>query len=292
MTSRSWASIRAVLIDLSGTLHVGDKLVEGAVRAVRKLQRASELTRRRRVEAAAAGSAESTPTQPELQYRFVTNTTKHSRKTLAAKLQGLGLPIDESEITSPLFACREYLIENGLRPFLMVSEDAWGEFKGINSKNPNCVVIGHAPEHVNYDTMNGAFHVLHEGGRLLALHKSRYFMTSSGLTLGPGAIVSALEFASGTPAHVFGKPTQAFFERGIAPLGVDLEHACMIGDDVRDDVGGAQAAGLSGILVRTGKYEPGDEANKGVTPDLVVSGIEEAVDLILKEVGFDELLEE
>ena len=56
-------------------------------------------------------------------------------------------------------------------------------------------------------------------------------------------------------------------------------------------MGGAQAAGLSGILVRTGKYEPGDEANKGVTPDLVVSGIEEAVDLILKEVGFDELLE-
>jgi ribonucleotide monophosphatase NagD (HAD superfamily) len=33
----------------------------------------------------------------------------------------------------------------------------------------------------------------------------------------------------------------------------------MIGDDVRDDCGGAIAAGLKGYLVRTGKYRSGDE---------------------------------
>lgn len=43
----------------------------------------------------------------------------------------------------------------------------------------------------------------------------------------------------------------------------------MIGDDVRDDVGGAISAGLqAGILVRTGKYLAGDETNKGVTPTI------------------------
>jgi ribonucleotide monophosphatase NagD (HAD superfamily) len=33
----------------------------------------------------------------------------------------------------------------------------------------------------------------------------------------------------------------------------------MIGDDAASDVGGALKAGLQGILVRTGKYRPGDE---------------------------------
>ncbi len=34
----------------------------------------------------------------------------------------------------------------------------------------------------------------------------------------------------------------------------------MVGDDVRVDVLGAQAAGVAGCLVRTGKYVEGDEA--------------------------------
>ena len=33
----------------------------------------------------------------------------------------------------------------------------------------------------------------------------------------------------------------------------------MVGDDIRDDVIGAQEAGLVGALVKTGKYREGDE---------------------------------
>ena len=40
----------------------------------------------------------------------------------------------------------------------------------------------------------------------------------------------------------------------LADLGVAPEDAAMVGDDVETDVGGALNAGLSGFLVRTGKY--------------------------------------
>ena len=30
----------------------------------------------------------------------------------------------------------------------------------------------------------------------------------------------------------------------------------MIGDDLENDVGGAQSAGIRGVLVRTGKFDP------------------------------------
>jgi phospholysine phosphohistidine inorganic pyrophosphate phosphatase len=42
----------------------------------------------------------------------------------------------------------------------------------------------------------------------------------------------------------------------------------MVGDDVINDVQGAQEAGLTGILVKTGKYRPGDETR--AAPDVVV----------------------
>jgi ribonucleotide monophosphatase NagD (HAD superfamily) len=46
----------------------------------------------------------------------------------------------------------------------------------------------------------------------------------------------------------------------------------MIGDDIRGDVGGAQAAGLAGALVRTGKFRPGD-LDGDIRPDVVLDSV-------------------
>jgi len=46
----------------------------------------------------------------------------------------------------------------------------------------------------------------------------------------------------------------------------------MIGDDIRGDVGGAQAAGLAGVLVRTGKFRPKDLEGE-VRPDAVLDSV-------------------
>ena len=51
----------------------------------------------------------------------------------------------------------------------------------------------------------------------------------------------------------------------------------MDGDDVRSDVGGAQAAGLGGVLVRTGKFDVADLA-RGVTPDVVLDSVADLPD--------------
>ena len=54
-----------------------------------------------------------------------------------------------------------------------------------------------------------------------------------------------------------------------------LYRAVMIGDDVETDVGGAMAAGLPGILVRTGKYRQ-DAVTARVTPTAIVDSIKDA----------------
>ena len=52
------------------------------------------------------------------------------------------------------------------------------------------------------------------GGKLIAVNKSRYFQKSSHLALGSGAFVSGLEFSADCQAHVVGKPSKQFFEIG------------------------------------------------------------------------------
>lgn len=55
------------------------------------------------------------------------------------------------------------------------------------------------------------------------------------------------------------------------------------GDDARDDVGGALAAGMRGVLVRTGKYRPGDEGGAGAAPTATVPDFPAAVDWVLAQ---------
>ena len=59
-----------------------------------------------------------------------------------------------------------------------------------------------------------------------------------------------------TEAAVIGKPQSLFFETG---LSVPNENAVMIGDDFQDDCLGAEACGITGLLVKTGKFREGDE---------------------------------
>ena len=55
----------------------------------------------------------------------------------------------------------------------------------------------------------------------------------------------------------------------------------MVGDDAEMDVHGALAAGLRGILVRTGKYRPGDEAKVEPHGGRVFDDLDAVVDYIL-----------
>ncbi|KAK8725143.1 hypothetical protein OTU49_010719 [Cherax quadricarinatus] len=123
--------------------------------------------------------------------------------------------------------------------------------------------------------------ILLEGAPLIAIHRARYYKRSDGLALGPGAFVAALEYSTGCKSEAVGKPEASFFHSALEDLGCSATEAVMIGDDARDDVCGAMNAGLHGILVKTGKYRPGDESTVNPKPSYVAENFAQAVDHIL-----------
>ena len=68
------------------------------------------------------------------------------------------------------------------------------------------------------------------GGKLVATHKSRYFERKDGLAIGPGAFVTALEYASGQEAIVIGKPEAMFYQSVVKELKCPPSEIVMIGD--------------------------------------------------------------
>jgi ribonucleotide monophosphatase NagD (HAD superfamily) len=110
------------------------------------------------------------------------------------------------------------------------------------------------------------------GPPLIALGLARYWRGEDGLRLGAGAFVRALEYATGRSAVVLGRPDPAFYGAGVEALGLEPDRVVMVGDNVRSDVEGAQRAGLSGVLVRTGRFSPADLSGD-VSPDAVLDSI-------------------
>ena len=74
---------------------------------------------------------------------------------------------------------------------------------------------------------------------LIAVYKGHYCESATGLSLGPGPFVEALEYASGKKAVMVGKPQLEFFQSVLQDFSCSAKETLMIGDDVTIDILGA-----------------------------------------------------
>ncbi|MBZ9654546.1 TIGR01458 family HAD-type hydrolase [Phyllobacterium lublinensis] len=252
--------ISGVLLDLAGVLYDGETPIPGGSEAIARLR------------------------QTGLPLRFVSNTTRNRKQNILGQLARLGLPVRGDELFTPAQAARNWLGKNHRSAHLLVHPDLAADFLAADENAAGKVVIvGDAGEAFTYFALNEAFRLLVEGADLLALAPNRTFRDADGkLSLDAGAFVTALEFASQKQAVVLGKPSPAFFQLALDSMNCAAAEAVMVGDDAETDVAGALQAGCAhALLVRTGKYRPGDEGRYSPAPTATVDDIAAAVDWII-----------
>lgn len=249
-------AISGILLDMAGVLYDGDTPIPGAVESLKTLRDAG------------------------MPLRLVTNTSRQSKHALLHQLRRLGFDVSENELFTATGALVAHLLHDRLRPLLLVHPKLDVEFHALDKDRPNAVVIGDAAERFTYDRLNGAFRLIIDGAPLLAIARNRYFRQADGLSLDAGPFVAALEYAAGTEAILFGKPAADFYQAALTDLGTSHAETAMIGDDVEADVNGALSLGLQAMLVRTGKYRPGDE-RRMTGGGTCVADIGEAVEAVL-----------
>jgi HAD superfamily hydrolase (TIGR01458 family) len=253
--------VRGFLIDLDGVLYVGDSAVEGAREAIELLKTRNYL------------------------FRFVSNTTRKCRKTIADRLSSMGFDIPVESIFTPPMAAVAF-IKNSQKNncFFLITGDVYHDFENdcicYPATSVDYVILGDAGDNVTYGSLNTAFRHLMKGADLIALENDRYWMAPDGLSLSAGPFVQALEYASGKKATIVGKPSKTFFELALRDMGLRASEVAMIGDDIHTDIGGACCMGMRGILVRTGKYRKETEDNAKVKPDYVIDSIGHLRDIL------------
>ena len=261
MRDEQFGAAQGVVLDLDGTVYTDETAIPGEHAVIDRLRSAG------------------------LGVRFATNTTRHSRHALVERLRRLGIAVEADDFVTAPVAAASWLRTRRIRTVaLYVADAARDDFKAfqIDERSPGAIVVGDLGPAWTFELLNRAFRQLLGGADLVAIQRNRYWKMADSLTLDAGPFVAALEYASGKPAVTAGKPSATFFAAVARSLGLPVSQLVMVGDDVVSDVEGAIAAGLRGVLVRTGKFRPSD-LERETAPDAVIDSIAELPRLLRAE---------
>src|SRR5450830_210402 len=227
------SAIKGVLFDLDGVLFVGNIQIAGAAEAVSAIRNSG------------------------IACRFVTNTSTLSLASLQHKINALGFDVKADEIISAPQAALLYLRKqsNPICRFLL-ADDVKKDFAEFRESNTEAefIVVGDIGDAWSYPLLNELFNCLMDDAKLIAIHKNKFWETEHGLQMDIGSFIAGLEYASGSTSMIIGKPSADFFQIALDDMGLQSSEVIMIGDDIDSDIGGAQASGIKGVLVRTGKF--------------------------------------
>ena len=251
-------NIKGFLFDLDGVFCIDKDVLPGAIKTLDYLN------------------------SQNIPYRFLTNTTTKSRPSLFKKLIDLKFPININHIISASYAGVLKLKELGSPTCeLILQEDSkkdYFEFT-INTHKPEYIVIGDLDKDWSFEIIDDIFNKVINGSKILALHKGKYFKTSKGMQIDSGAFIKGIEYASSTESIVVGKPEKDFFNIAIKDIQIPKKNLMMVGDDIVNDIQGAQDSGVKAALVKTGKYRYDLFKKSNIKPNLIINSIDEIIDL-------------
>ena len=226
--------MKAFLSDMDGVIYRGSTLIPGALEFVDRL----------RVSGA--------------RFLFLTNHSGVTPIDLAAKLQGLGISGLEprhfltAARTAALFVSRQ---KPGARCHVLGEDALSAELEAaglvVTDQNPEYVVAGKTRD-FDFYSLKKAATFLARGARFVGTNPDKADPVEDGLEPAAGAILAALEAATGKKPFVVGKPNALMMLIARQQLGSHSSETVMVGDRMDTDIVAGLEAGMVTCLVLSG----------------------------------------
>lgn len=251
------------LIDLDGVVWVGRDPVPGSPEALARML--------------AAGK----------QLVFVTNNPTKRPEAYAERLAGLGVEVGpERIVTAGIVAARlaaeavpagATALVLGYEPLHeLVRNEGLRVIEDLDDAPEAEVVVVSGFRDLTYAHLLATKRALDAGAALIATSRDATMPMPGGEWPGSGAILAAVEVASGKTAEIAGKPEHHLFELALSRVD-GADRVAMIGDRLTSDIAGGQAAGLDTILVLSGTSGSDngseDPATSAIKPTLTVANL-------------------
>ncbi|MBE0408718.1 MAG: HAD-IIA family hydrolase [Anaerolineales bacterium] len=141
------------------------------------------------------------------------------------------------------------------------------------------VVVG-MDRKLTFEKLSRAAQLIRAGAEFIATNPDNTFPTPEGLIPGAGAILAAVEAASGKKALVIGKPQVEMYRLALEYLRTPPKQTLVVGDRIETDIAGGQALGCRTALVLSGVTDGSSATNWKPAPDIITRDLESLLDLL------------
>jgi len=247
------------VLDLDGTVYLGDALLPGAKRTVETLR--------------AAGS----------RVVFLSNKPLQTRADYAAKLTRLSIPTSPDEVINSSWVLARWLQDEapGAALFVIGEPPLLAELRAAGfhlTEEPTEVefVVASFDRTFDYRKLQIGFDAIRAGARFIATNADRYCPTPEGGLPDAAAVIGALEGCTGKQVEVVvGKPSPITARAILDHLQLPASECIIVGDRLETDVRMGQEAGMATGVVLTGVTTPELLAASDIQPDYVLRRLDE-----------------
>lgn len=253
------------LLDMDGTLYLGDEVICGAVEFVETLGKTGR------------------------QYIYLTNNSSRAEEDYVLRLRSLGFSCRDGDVFTSGMATAMYLHENfpngGVFPVGTAAFRRELAAAGLrfDTENPSVVAVGFDTE-LDYKKLELAVRFLRRGAAFVASNPDLVCpMPRNEVLPDCGSICALLTAATGRRPVYIGKPDPRMADILSRRTGVPHDRICFVGDRLYTDIAAAVNSGCISALVLSGETDSVMLAQSETQPDYVFSDVSTLLDALICE---------
>jgi len=253
--------IKAIILDLDGTVYLGDAEVPGAGKFTIEMDRMG------------------------IRCLFVTNRANRSEEEVARQLRRYGISCRADDVLTSTQATIQYLKKGSV---YYIGEKAFGqaiEAAGfvVTDFSPDYVIVSFE-RNVAREKIRKAASLIRQGAAFIATNPDKALKIEGSVLPGTGAIVDAVaEEAGSGPDVMIGKPETLIIDMALQKLGMARNEVIMVGDNVETDIPAGIKSGVRTALILTGISRREDVENLPVQPTWIVESYDELLKIVVAE---------
>jgi len=256
------SDFEAAILDLDGTVYLGDDLIDGAGESIDRLRERLDTV------------------------LFLTNKAISRRRDYSQKLRNLGVDAGVDDVINSGWVTAQYVREHyadreayvvGEAPLVAEFHDA-----GVTTTDePGDLLVASMDRAFDYEKLDVAMRTLSNGAPFLATNPDRTCPTADGEIPDAAGMIGAIEGVTGQSVdEILGKPSPKMVETALDVVGVDPDACLIVGDRIETDIRMGERAGMTTVLVLSGVTDRETIEAVDVEPDYVLDSIDD-IDVVL-----------
>jgi 4-nitrophenyl phosphatase len=254
--------IKCFLLDLDGTLYLGNKVLDGATELVKKIRQSGR------------------------RLLFLTNNSSKSAADYLIKINNLGFEADTNEILTSGIVAADYINKNhnGKKVYLIGTNSLRGELigSGINiTENDADIVLLSYDTELTYDKLAKGCRLIKGGAIYISTHPDINCPSEIGLLPDAGSFMELIKASTNKSCDIIcGKPYNIMAKYISNKLNVSPENIAMVGDRLSTDILFANNNGFESVLVLSGETDLKIYEDSNIKADCVFDSVNDIIDKI------------